>query len=158
MPRVRPLVLLTAALAGLLVPAGAAPAHDLNARVTVGPYPERNVPAGEVRVEAWYGKTPADADPADAARVTVTDAARNVVATGTLDDRGVWTFPRPGPGRYTVAVESVGHRAEVEFDAPGEHTGWRLDRRLGLAIGLGVLLGGTLLYWLVRRSRVRMRS
>lgn len=142
-------------LVALALAAGPAAAHDLNARVTVGPYPERNVPAGEVRVEAWYGDSPDDADPADAARVTVTDAAGNPVATGTLDDRGVWAFPRPGPGRYVVVVESAGHRAEVAFEAAGEHTGWRPDRRLGLAVGLGLVLGVSVLAWLRRRRASR---
>lgn len=146
-------VFVPGATLALLLSAAPVAAHDLNARVTVGPYPQTHVAAGEVRIEAWYGGSPEDAEPADTARVTVVDSAGNIVASGVLDARGTWTFPRPGPGRYTVAVESAGHRAEVPFESPGEYTGWRLDKRLGLAIGLGVLLGGSLLVWVIRRNR-----
>ncbi|MDB5307441.1 MAG: hypothetical protein JWO38_1643 [Gemmataceae bacterium] len=105
-----------------------------------------------IRVEAGYD----DDTPAEKAKVTVTDAAGNPVAAGVLDERGVWTFPKPGPGSYTVVVEITGHRDAVRLEvpeaaAPVVYSGWRLDKRLGLGLGLGLLLGGTLAVVYLRR-------
>ncbi|MBX9628753.1 MAG: carboxypeptidase-like regulatory domain-containing protein [Gemmataceae bacterium] len=128
-----------------LLPTPAA-AHDLKADI---PQPD----ADPVRVVASFD----DDTPADGARVTVTDAAGQVVASGTTDDRGVWSFPRPGPGEYTIVVEGAGHRDAIrlKIGEPGvlaEVTSrLRLDRWLGLAIGLAGLLGLTALYVLLRR-------
>lgn len=141
----RPLVLGAAVAVALLSP-GPASAHDLQARV--------NADADPVRVEAGF-----DDIPADGAAVTVTDATGTVVASGTTDDRGVWTFPRPEPGDYTIVVEGVGHRDQVRLILPA--TGgpsevlsrFRFDKRVGLAAGLAGLLGLTALFARLRRSR-----
>jgi nickel transport protein len=123
-------------------------AHDLKAAV--------HAEADPVRVEAGYD----DDTPAEEARVTVTAADGTVVASGRTDERGTWSFPRPGPGRYTVAVESAGHRDAVGLtipatavEAPVVYARERLDKNLGLVIGLVLLLGGTLAFVLFRRSR-----
>lgn len=143
----RPLVLALLAAAGALLLPGRADAHDLRARVDAA--------ADPIRVEAGYD----DDAPAEGAKVTVTDAAGAVVAQGATDDRGVWSFSRPGPGRYTIVVESAGHRDAVGLEIPeaggpaGVFERWRMDKRAGLAVGLGVLLGGTAVYVLVRRRK-----
>lgn len=135
-----------AVLATLLAPA-VATAHDLIALVKVR--------EADVYVEAGfsYGKN-AESDPAEGAPVTVTDANRNTVAAGKTDEKGVWTFPRPPAGTYTVVVEQAGHRAVVSIEVPGQGTAAffpsRLDKRLGVAVGLAAVLGLTLAYRLVR--------
>jgi LPXTG-motif cell wall-anchored protein len=136
-----PLVLAAAGVAVALLGPGRAAAHDIRAAV-----PDPN--ADPIRVEAAFD----DDTPADGVKVTVADAAGAVVAAGVTDGRGVWAFPRPGPGAYTIVVEGFGHRAEVGLTVPGaggpaEVTSrWRLDKRIGLAVGLAVLLGGSALY------------
>ena len=142
-----PLVLAAALAAALLAP-GRAAAHDLKAEV--------NADADPVRVVAGFD----DDTPAEGAKVTVTDAAGAVVAAGVTDERGVWTFPRPGPGTYRVVVEGVGHRDAVtlripEAGGPAEVTGrFRFeDKRVGLSVGLAVLLGAAGLYALRLRRR-----
>ena len=144
----RPLVLAAAAAAVAVLLPGTAAAHDLKADV--------KPLADSVRVEAGYD----DGTPAGGARVTVTDDAGAVVAEGVLDERGVWSFPTPGPGDYRVGVESAGHRDEVtltirEQDSPAVLSRERLDKTLGLVIGLTLLLGGTLVFVLLRRGKSR---
>lgn len=129
-------------------------AHDLQAVV--------RIEAEAVKIEAGYD----DETPAEEARVTVLDGERKTIASGVLDERGLWSFPRPAAGSYLVVVEIAGHRDRVEFVIPGASTGksesapspatysnWRLDKRLGLAIGLVVILGSTLAYVLFRRTQ-----
>ncbi|QJW96321.1 carboxypeptidase regulatory-like domain-containing protein [Frigoriglobus tundricola] len=142
------LVLVTLATAGVpLVPA-AARAHDLRAVVTV---------ADAVRVDAYFD----DDTPAESAEVQVTDAAGNVIASGRTDERGVWTFPRPAPGAYTLAAKSVGHGTTVAFTvdgspgAPVAFTGQRMSKPVALAIGAGLLLGISAASWFRRRRRVK---
>ena len=149
MIRFRQLVLRSVAFAVVLVAANHAEAHDLRLKVDTQREP--------IAVTAWFG----DDDPADHAKVTITDEAGEVIASGTTDDKGVWTFPRPNKGgMYKAVVESIGHREEVPFPISetgvlgGEYTGWRLNKWLGIAIGLTLLLGGSALFWYVRRSRV----
>ncbi len=45
-------------------------------------------------------------------------------------------------------IEIVG-----EATASGEYRGWRPDRTVGLAAGVGGLLGGSAVYWWVRRRK-----
>lgn len=142
----RPLVLAALALVG--VTPGAASAHDLRAKVIVT--------ATEVRVEAGYD----DDTPADGAKVSLAAADGTTLASGTLDATGRWATPAPPPGNFTVVVDDVGHRDRVAFtidtptaDGPAEatFTNWRLGKTLGLVVGLVVLLGGTLVYVILRR-------
>jgi hypothetical protein len=136
----------TAAVVTLLAP-GVAAAHDLIALVKV-----RDT---DVYVEAGYSFGRNESEPAEGAAVTVTDADGNRVAVGTTDERGVWTFPRPPAGTYTVVVEQAGHRAAVTLAVPetgtAEFLPSRLDKRVGVAAGVAVVLGLTLAYRLVRR-------
>jgi hypothetical protein len=123
-------------------------AHDLRTVLHIG--------HDTVKVEAGYD----DDTPAEKARVLVTDGAGETVAAGVLDERGLWVFPRPQPGEYVVVVESAGHRDRLGFTitapvaeaGPIAYTSWRLDKRLGLAIGLVLLLGGTVALRYVRRA------
>jgi hypothetical protein len=141
----RPFVLPTLALCVVLCAPAVSSAHQLNVAVKVSPT--------EVRVEADYEGE----DPVQDGAVTLTDANGVVVATGKTDDRGIWTCPRPSPGTYTVVVEQAGHRTKRTFDVPadgGTATAepQRLDRRLGILLGLGVVLGASLLFKFARKK------
>lgn len=127
--------------------------HDLVLVVKLPP----DAPA-EVVLEAGFD----DDTPAEDARAWVARADGSVVAEGRTDTRGVCRLPRPGPGRYTAFVEAVGHRDAVDFeivavasDGATTFVGRRLDKTLGLAVGIGGLLGASLGYawWRRRGSR-----
>ncbi len=155
------LVLATAAVGGVLLAPTRARAHAMHADVTVGK---------DVKLLAYF-----DEDvPAEFADVTVTDADGKVVAKGKTDERGLWTFPKPKPGTYTLLAKSVGHTAKVKFEVAGvgaaealggrgahdtpepesvTYTEWRPSKAQGLAIGAGGLVGFSALYWLTRRKR-----
>ncbi len=138
--------LVLAAVAAVV--AAAAPpavAHDLRAKVTV--HPDR------VEILGWY-----DGDePAEEGRVTVTDAAGATVATGALDERGLWSFPRPGAGEYRAKLTSAGHGDTVTFTVPATGTSEteseRLPRAAGLAGGIAVIAVLTLAAKRLRRPR-----
>lgn len=142
--------LLFAVAAACLSPQRAV-AHDLRIMVT----PED----ASFRVEAWF-----EGDiPAEKARITVTNAAGEILHSGTTDERGVWLFPKPGPGAYRIVVESTGHRDSAILQVPGEQTSAdavptvitdsRLSQTLGLSIGLTLVLGGTAAFILIRRMK-----
>lgn len=130
-------VLLTFTVVGLWP--DTARAHDLRTLV--------RVEADVVRVEARYD----DGTRAAGADVQVTDANGNTLASGTLDASGTWSFPRPDADTYTVVVEAVGHRDQVTVTGMATYSRWRLNPGLGLALGLTLLLGGSLAYWYLRR-------
>ena len=141
-------VVLTCGLAFVLLGSERAFAHDLRAKVS----PDSN----PIRVEAWFD----DDEPAAEARVVVTDAEGRTIASGVLDEKGVWSFPKPGPGSYLIVVELAGHRDPIHLNIPDAAPPevaetWRLDKNLGLVIGLGLLLGGSLAFAWLRRSRRR---
>ena len=141
-------VVLACGLAVVLLGSERAFAHDLRAKVS----PDSN----PIRVEAWFD----DDEPAAEARVVVTDAEGRTIASGVLDEKGVWSFPKPGPGSYLIVVELAGHRDPIHLNipdaaAPEVAETWRLDKNLGLVIGLGLLLGGSLAFAWLRRSRRR---
>jgi hypothetical protein len=108
-------------------------------------------------VEAYFS----DKTPAQSADVTVTDAAGAAVHTGKTDEHGLWTCPRPVPGAYTLTVESAGHVAKVPFRVDGDpesaivFTGWRMNKTLGLSIGVILLLGLSAVSWFIHRRRRR---
>ena len=121
-------------------------AHDLKAEVK---------PVGDsIRVEAGFD----DGMPAEGARGELVDSDGKTIVAGVLDEKGVWSFPKPGPGTYRIVVEQTGHRDTVQLIIP-EGTPpmaiarWRLDKDLGLVIGLALLLGGTVGYMLLRQRR-----
>jgi len=97
-----------------------------------------------------------DGTPASGARIEVTDAAGATIASGVLDDRGIWTFAKPAPGNYRITVEQAGHRDVVKLFIPEAAPAiaasrWRLDKELGLALGVLLLLGSAGLYKHYRR-------
>ena len=100
-----------------------------------------------VVVEAGFdGDTPAEEA---VVHIATRPAAKSHAAR--LTRHGVCRLPLLGPGKYVAMVESIGHRDEVAFEVAVqsdsfEFSNWRLDKRLGLAIGLGGL------FW---RSRPR---
>ncbi|QDU20287.1 hypothetical protein [Urbifossiella limnaea] len=146
-------ILVLAALAVVGATASPARAHDLIAKVTFT--------ATELKVVAAYD----DDTPAEEAKVTLSVHKGAEVAKGVLDAKGVWTTPLPPPGKYVIVVRDGGHRDTKEFtiEAPAPaatepvvemtYERWRIDKTLGLSVGLGLLLGGTLLYVLLRRRR-----
>lgn len=146
-------LLVLAALAVVGATASPARAHDLIAKVTFT--------ATEVRVVAAYD----DDTPAEEAKVTLSVLKGAEIAKGVLDEKGVWVTPLPPPGKYVIVVRDGGHRDTKEFtiDPPTPaaaepvvevtYERWRIDKTLGLVLGLGVLLGGTLLYVVLRRRR-----
>lgn len=86
------------------------------------------------------------------------------VAAGITDDRGVWSFAKPGPGLYRITVESAGHRdvlrltipgGEVPNAAPEVDGDFRLDKNLGLFVGIVLLLSGSLAFIRLRARRLR---
>jgi len=60
-----------------------------------------------LRVEAFFD----DDTPAQNAKVIVENEAREIVLEGKTDDRGVWSVPKPAPGKYLVRAETFGHVA-----------------------------------------------
>lgn len=81
---------------------------------------------------------------------------KKVIATGTTNEKGLWSFPRPAPGDYVVTInDGAGHFARREMTVPGAKTvapGTRVSdgptresftaiRWVGLVIGLVVIAG-----------------
>lgn len=103
----RLLIRAAAALALVAGFAGPAAAHALDA--------EAKLKNGVVRVEAFFD----DDTPAERASVTVTDAGGKVIAEGKTDERGVWSFPAPPPGKYKMVVDAgAGHRKVKDLTIP----------------------------------------
>ena len=91
----------------LLLGANPAAAHALGA--------ECRLRDNKVEVEAFFD----DDTPAQDAKVTVTDAQKQVIAQGRTDEQGRWSFPAPPPGDYLVLVEAgAGHSAKVKMTVP----------------------------------------
>ncbi|HEY1189797.1 MAG TPA: carboxypeptidase-like regulatory domain-containing protein [Gemmata sp.] len=139
---------LTIAVAlGALLSPGTARAHAMSATVEVR--------AEGVRVIVYFE----DDLPADLATVSVTDATGTEVATGTTDERGVWSCAALAPGEYTLTAKSTGHVTTVTFSVAPPESGPaqthfaapRTNRALGLAVGAGGLLGLSALFWFFRR-------
>ena len=150
--RTRFFVLLAVVLAVALVP-GQASAHDLQLVVKLPPES-----LDVLVIEAGFD----DDSPAEGAKVVITDANGTMIVEATTDARGVCKLARPVPGKYTATVEALGHKDKVAFEVAGvavsdvsptpiEYRGWRLDRTVGLAIGVGGLLALSAGYWLLRR-------
>lgn len=140
-------VLAIAVAAGTLLAPGVARAHAMSATVEVRPE--------AVRVVVYFE----DDLPAELATVSVTDAAGAEVASGTADERGVWSCSPLPPGEYKLTAKSAGHVATVAFTVappaagapPAEFATPRANRAVGLTVGAGGLLILSALYWLFRR-------
>jgi len=94
----------------MLVASTTALAHKME---IVAKIPAEN--PGIVRVIVGYDTD----EPTEKATVTVLDVAGKVVAEGLTDATGLWTFPRPPTGSYTIrADDGAGHRTEVVLPIP----------------------------------------
>lgn len=110
-----------AALIVLLLAAGEAHAHRLEAQAFVRPF-------GMVRIESWYET----GDAPKGAKVEVFDAADAVLATGHLDGDGVWAFPYAGAGPLRIVVNAgAGHVATVRLKPEELARGAAESRALG---------------------------
>jgi hypothetical protein len=68
-----------------------------------------------VHVEAYFS----DDTPASDALIVVKNEREEIVTQGKTDDKGVWNFDRPAPGRYVVSVDAgAGHRAKETLTVP----------------------------------------
>jgi len=141
-------VLTIASAVVLLVTPTLAQAHNMTVVAEVRPEQ-----TDRVQVHAFFD----DTTDASEARVRVRDGEGKEVAIGATDAKGLWSFPRPRPGKYTIRVEYVGHDRELILELPDDTSPAFLSTRqpsviLGLAIGLILLLGGSYaLRW--RRAR-----
>lgn len=138
--------------AALLLDRNEASAHDMT--VTARVIGEKQ---DQVRIEAGFD----DDTPASEAVVRVRNEVGREVATGKLDDKGVWIFPRPGPGKYTIRVEYIGHDRELVLELPEDpapNTVATTKRSViaGAIGGVALLLGVSFLFWFEKRRRVRV--
>jgi nickel transport protein len=138
------LIVAIAAVCGSSLVQNRAVAHDLQGRVTLHP--------DAIVIEAWFS----DDTPAQGATIAIIDVNGNEVASGKTDDRGMCRLPRLSTGHYTAVIELIGHRETIPFedvrDSSGlEFSSFRLNKTLGLTIGVGVLLGAWCMFWLVRK-------
>jgi hypothetical protein len=82
-----------------------------------GLHAEARLKGERVTIEAYYDN---DA-PAQNAKVVVTTKQGAEVATGRTDEKGTFTFDRPKPGAYEVAVDDgEGHRAKIPIAIPSD--------------------------------------
>jgi hypothetical protein len=133
-------------VAGLLLAPAVARAHKMEV--------EAKTDGATVRVVAGYEGD----EPAEGAKVTLTDAAGAVMTEGTTDAKGLCVLPRPRAGTYRLVVDDgAGHRAELALPVPeseAEVTA-RTERRsrwLMAALGLAAIAGGTAVARLLRRK------
>jgi nickel transport protein len=121
-------------------------AHDLQARVSLHP--------DAIIVDAWF----TDDTPAQEAKVSIVDTRGNEILAGKTDDKGVCRLRTLGAGKYKAIIDLIGHREIIEFEVADtssalEFTNWRLNKSLGLAIGITALLSATCAFWLIRRRK-----
>ena len=84
-----------------------------------GLHAEAKLKGDRVTVEAFFD----DDTPAGNAQVKVTSANGDAIGEGRTDEKGVWSFPRPAPGKYTVVVDGGdGHRNKVTLTIPTDAT------------------------------------
>ena len=61
---------------------------------------------GDGEGEAFFGTLLFESDPVAGARITVVDAAGDVVGEATTDDEGKWRIVLPGPGTYRATIDT----------------------------------------------------
>jgi nickel transport protein len=114
----------------------------------------------QVKVEAFFD----DNSPAADAKVTVRDATGKVLYEGRTDGTGNWSFAMPAPGTYEIVVDDgAGHRTQKHLrvsgaNADGSEQATAPTREeltqvpwLKVGIGIGAIVGFSLLVWLVRQ-------
>lgn len=133
---------LVPALFVVLVVPGVAGAHGLEA--------ECRIEGERATIRAFFD----DGTPASEAWIKVIDATGSVVVEGKADDRGIFAFPTPGPGRYKLRVDAgAGHMIEL----PLQNTGPTRAAFMGypwfkVGIGLGSIAVFALAFWIARRT------
>jgi hypothetical protein len=96
---------LHAGLLGLLLQAGSAYAHRLDAEVLLRP-------GGQVQVESWFS----NGDKPKGAKVQVWKASGQLLTEGQLDDEGVFVFSLGEIEPFRVVIlAGAGHRKEVSI-------------------------------------------
>jgi hypothetical protein len=89
----------------LAVDANDAAAHRLDAQITV-------LPASKVQVESWFS----NGDVPRGAKVEIFDASGQPLQTGTLDDKGAFSFVTDAAHAMRVVVSAgAGHRKELSI-------------------------------------------
>jgi nickel transport protein len=102
------IILITLIVISAPLGANRADAHALGA--------ECKIRGDRVELEAYFS----DDSPARHAKVAVQDQGGKSVAQGTTDNEGLWSFPVPAPGRYSVIVDAgAGHKTTVLLDIRG---------------------------------------
>ncbi len=153
-----PRSVLVVALAVAAVGFGASPARAHAMRMTV------KLSDSQITVTTHFdGETHDGGD----VTVTISNADREVMATGKIGADGTWSTPKPAVGHYTVvAQDDFGHRAEraIEIAADAAPKQWTANEapvssELGIAIGIGAIgiatLGG---YWWLSKKKVEPRG
>ena len=100
---------MAALVLAVLAMARPAEAHALGAECTLH--------GDIVTLEAYFDDDTAAAD----ARVVVRNEARDIVAEGRTDAKGVWRFPAPPSGLYRVTVDAgAGHQTTFRLRIPSK--------------------------------------
>jgi nickel transport protein len=116
-PSVNSPALPAALLLAILLP-GSARAHRLNAQAFV-------LPNQRVQIESWFSS----GEPARGARVEVFRPGRQIVASGQMNDQGIFVFDYTMAEALSVVISAgAGHRIEVavtseELSRPREQPG-----------------------------------
>lgn len=139
----------------ILVDAHAAGAHALGLKCTIQ--------GDRVHVETFYD----DDTTARDALVVILDAAKETIATGKTDAKGMWSFARPPDGVYRVIVDAGGgHRLarrlrvgetgpqteDTVFEEGDDRDEFTRFPWLKLAIGIGIIAALSIAFLLARRS------
>jgi hypothetical protein len=137
-------------IAAAMIAAASAAAHDLGVDCS---------PDGDlIKVEVYFD------DNTDAASAKIRVLAAGVlIAEGTADERGHWTFPKPA-GPFVVEVDAgAGHRTRKRFDFSREQpsvdkkAGIREEftrfRWQGLVIGLAIIAVVGFIAWIGLKRR-----
>ena len=109
-----------------------------------------------LRVEAHYEPD----EPVDDAKITLRTPTGETYSEGRTDANGLCQIARPKAGSYTIiADDGLGHRVEKSIDIPASESellNARTERRnrwLMSAIGITVILAGTMAARRLRKSR-----
>ena len=110
-----------------------------------------------IRIEVFFD----DDTPADEAKIEVFNTEGTRIAEGTSDDHGVWFFPKPAPGRYSVKATNLGHAVQktltLSQESNDEVTPTREEQTktpwLKIFKGLGIISVLTLTFWMIQRKK-----
>lgn len=145
------------AVAAVAVALGAEPARAHALRMTVARSD------GKMVVAVRYDGAEHDGG---AVTVTIANANKEIVATGTIGPDGTWTTPAPSAGAYTVVAEDdFGHRDERRIEIPADSdaaperwngNGPLLSRPVGIGVGIVAIAALSAAgWWLAARKNRR---